>query len=578
MNAPLLRPRPLGQTLIEKGLISPDQLRIALLEQQRHPQPLGRLLTLLGFVPEAVLREALSETLGQRSIDPVRALVDGTALSLVPRELARRHRLLPLRYRPAPADGQPSLLTVAMADSGDIVAQDKIRAHVAAQTGIPVILEVLLAGDTEIDEAIDRHYGHELSIDGILREIETGTARERHAQAMPEEYDHPVVRLVDALLTDAVKREASDIHFEPEAGFLRIRYRIDGMLRLVRTLHHSHWPALAVRIKVMSGMDIAETRTAQDGHISLSVNGRPIDFRVSALPTIHGENMALRILDRQKGIVPLTGLGLPEGELRELQRLVTRPEGLILVTGPTGSGKTTTLYSLLGHIASECINIMTLEDPVEYPMPWIRQTSVGDVKFGFAEGVRAILRQDPDVILIGEIRDPETAEMAFRAAMTGHQVYATLHTNSALGAIPRLLDLGIPPDILTGNIVGIVAQRLLRRLCPHCRKAYPPGEEESLPMQRLGHASMPTHLYRAGTGCEHCDFQGYRGRVAVMELLRIDDEINALFARRATPHDILRTARARDFRSLAENGMAHVYEGTTSLEELGRVVDLSGYC
>ncbi|MCL2830767.1 MAG: Flp pilus assembly complex ATPase component TadA [Betaproteobacteria bacterium] len=577
MSAPLIQPLPLGQTLIEKGLISADQLRVALIEQQKHSHPLGRLLVALGFISEAVLREALSETLGRQSIDPVRALADSDALALIPHELARQYRLLPLRFRPATADGQPSLLTLAMADSSDIVAQDKIRAQAAARTGAPVALEILLAGDAEIDEAIDQHYGYELSIDGILREIETGATEAQAPRAAPEAYSHPVVRLIDALLTDAVKREASDIHFEPEAGFLRIRYRIDGMLRLVRTLHQSHWPALAVRIKVMSGMDIAESRTAQDGRISLAVNGRPIDFRVSALPTIRGENIVLRILDRQKGIVPLAGLGLPERERNELQRLVARPEGLILVTGPTGSGKTTTLYSLLGHIGDERINIMTLEDPVEYPMPWIRQTSVAEVKFGFADGVRAILRQDPDVILIGEIRDPETAEMAFRAAMTGHQVYATLHTNSALGAIPRLLDLEIPTDILVGNIIGIVAQRLLRRLCPQCRESSPPNEDESRLLRRLGQTALPDSLYRAGKGCEHCDFQGYRGRLAVMELLRIDSETDALLSRRAAPHEILQAARARGFRTLAENGMARVYEGATSLAELGRVVDLSGY-
>ncbi|PZR43751.1 MAG: secretion system protein E, partial [Stutzerimonas stutzeri] len=343
------------------------------------------------------------------------------------------------------------------------VALDKVRSQLNAELEI----ETLLAGESEIDRAIDQYYGYELSIDGILHEIETGEIDWKSLQSSSDEYSQPVVRLIDAILADAVKRDASDVHFEPEANFLRIRYRIDGMLRQIRALHKSYWPAMAVRIKVMSGMNIAETRAPQDGRINLVLSGRQVDFRVAAQPTIHGENVVLRILDRQKGIVPLEGLGLAEDHLDLLKLMIARPEGIILVTGPTGSGKTTTLYSVLNHINSEGVNIMTLEDPVEYPMALVRQTSVAEsAKLDFANGIRSMMRQDPDVILVGEIRDTDTAEMAFRAAMTGHQVYSTLHTNSAIGAIPRLLDIGILPDLMAGNIIGIVAQRLVRRLCP----------------------------------------------------------------------------------------------------------------
>ena len=319
-------------------------------------------------------------------------------------------------------------LTIAIADPNDIVALDKLRTLMPQE----LLIETLLAGESEIARAIDQYYGHELSIDGILHEIETGEIDYRSLGASADEYSQPVVRLVDALLTDAVKREASDIHFEPEANFLRIRYRIDGILRQIRALHKSYWAAMAVRIKVMSGMNIAETRAPQDGRISLNISGRQVDFRVAAQPTIHGENVVLRILDRQKGIVPLDRLGLDDRQLEMLKLMVARPEGIILVTGPTGSGKTTTLYSVLNHINQEGQNIMTLEDPVEYPMAMIRQTSVAEAaKLDFANGIRSMMRQDPDVILVGEIRDADTAEMAFRAAMTGHQVYSTLHTNSA---------------------------------------------------------------------------------------------------------------------------------------------------
>ena len=389
-----------------------------------------------------------------------------------------------------------------------------------------------------------------------------------------DEYSQPVVRLVDALLNDAVKRGASDIHFEPEHGFLRIRYRIDGVLRQIRSLHKNYWSAMVVRLKVISGMNIAETRAPQDGRISLSLSGRSVDFRVSAQPTTHGENIVLRILDRQKGIVPLEDLGLQEDELKMLRLMMARPEGIILVTGPTGSGKTTTLYSILNHVNTEGVNIMTLEDPVEYPMAMIRQTSINEVaKLDFASGIRSMMRQDPDIILVGEIRDADTAEMAFRAAMTGHQVYSTLHTNSALGAIPRLLDIGVLPDIMAGNIIGIVAQRLVRRLCPHCREPY---AADTLEMRLIGLSTdRPVQtLYRA-VGCDRCDYQGYRGRLAVMELMRMDADLDELIARRATFREIRNAARAKGFRALAEDGMRRVVEGVTSLDEIGRVIDLT---
>jgi type IV pilus assembly protein PilB len=381
------------------------------------------------------------------------------------------------------------------------------------------------------------------------------------------------VRLISALLADAVERAASDIHFEPEQNFLRIRYRIDGVLRQIRSLHKTYWPAMAVRLKVMAKMNIAETRAPQDGRISATMSGRVVDFRVASLPTTHGENIVLRILDRQKGIVPLDKLGLEDAALELLKRMIARPEGIILVTGPTGSGKTTTLYSILNHINSDGINIMTLEDPVEYPMTLIRQTSVSDAaKLDFANGVRALMRQDPDAILVGEVRDKDTAEMAFRAAMTGHQVYSTLHTNSAVGAIPRLLDIGIVPDVMSGNIIGIVAQRLVRKLCRTCRQSYDPEVKER---RVLGLTpAEPAVLYR-GVGCEQCDYQGYRGRQSILEILKIDGGLDELIARRATAREILTSARAKGFKTLADDGVRMVRAGHTSLDELMRVVDLT---
>ena len=380
--------------------------------------------------------------------------MDGDARQVIPQEFARRHRVLPIAF-----DLQEQILTVAITEVFNVVALDQLRATLGQQ----IKIKTVLAGEAQLEDHIDQFYGHELSVDGILREIETGEIDYQSLQAGGDEYQQPIVRLVGALLVDAVSARASDIHFEPEFAFLRIRYRIDGVLEQVRSLHKNYWPGIAVRVKVISGMNIAETRAPQDGRISLNLNGRPVDFRVATQPTIHGENIVLRILDREKSIISLDQMGLPKHIMSTLSLMLARPEGILVITGPTGSGKTTTLYSLLSQLNVESVNIMTLEDPVEYPVAMMRQTSVNEAaKMDFVNGIRSMMRQDPDIILVGEVRDQETAEMAFRAAMTGHQVFTTLHTNSALGAFPRLLDIGILPDIIAGNVIGVIAQRLVR--------------------------------------------------------------------------------------------------------------------
>jgi type II secretory ATPase GspE/PulE/Tfp pilus assembly ATPase PilB-like protein len=572
MNSPRTAPtgvapqakRHLGQILISQGILTEDQLRIALLEQLKTNQPVGKLLVNLGFVSEATLRDALSEKLGLQSVDLAQIVVDSAALKLIQREFAKRHNIFPVAL-----DREKRRLIIATANTNDIVAVDQVRAQLRGELEV----ELRLAGETEITRAIDQYYGHDFSIDGILHEIETGEIDFASLQTSGDAYSQPVVRLIAALLADAVDRAASDIHFEPEQNFLRIRYRIDGVLRQIRSLHKTYWPAMAVRIKVMAKMNIAETRAPQDGRISLSLTGRQVDFRVASQATTHGENIVLRILDRQKGIVPLDGLGLDPSQLAMLKKMIARPEGIILVTGPTGSGKTTTLYSVLNHINTDALNIMTLEDPVEYPMTLIRQASVGEsAKMDFANGIRSLMRQDPDIILVGEVRDEDTATMAFRAAMTGHQVYSTLHTNSALGAIPRLLDIGIVPDILAGNIIGVIAQRLIRRLCKHCKQPY---EASAAECKILGvRPDRAATLYRA-VGCDHCDYQGYRGRLAIMELLKLDGELDEMIARRVTARELLRGAIAKGFRTLADDGVRRVLDGSTALDELVRVVDLT---
>jgi type II secretory ATPase GspE/PulE/Tfp pilus assembly ATPase PilB-like protein len=563
-NAPVKRRR-IGELLVSKGVVSEDQVRIALIEQKRSREHLGKILVRLGFATEAIIRDVLGGALGYDSVDLSKVVVDADVVKLIPKEVARRYRMLALTYAE-----EERMLTVAMVDPYNVIALDQVR----AQLGGDVEVKALLAGEAEINKGIDQFYGFELSVDGILQEIETGEVDYQSLEVESDEYSQPVVRLVNALLSDAVKRGASDIHFEPEHDFLRIRYRIDGVLRQIRSLHRNYWAAIAVRLKVMAGMNIAEMRAPQDGRISLQVSGHAVDFRTSSLPTTFGENIVLRVLDRQKGIVPLDGLGLSESALTTLKLMMARPEGIILVTGPTGSGKTTTLYSMLNHLNSEMVNIMTLEDPVEYPMEMIRQTSVSDaVRLTFASGIRSLMRQDPDIILVGEIRDEETAEMAFRAAMTGHQVFSTLHTNSAIGVIPRLLEIGILPDIISGNIIGVIGQRLVRKLCVHCKQVYSPSKLEGQ-ILRLGSRSEAPPIYRAA-GCHKCDRSGYKGRLSLMELLRFDSQLDELVARKATMRELTAEARAKGFTTLAEDGIRRVLEGVTSMDEISRVMDLT---
>jgi len=432
----------LFEDLVSAGLLS------RLIQAKRSGDSLDKTLLRLGFITETLLNTAIVESdthIGRKaqSISLTGVLPDPEALLLIPCDVARRYGVIPVSLK-------NGLLVVATSDLYDLPARDQLQSLL----GGDVSLQLVLAGEREIAEASDRFYGFELSIDGILHEIETGEVV-YDTDNQYTDYHQPVVRLVDAILTDAVKHRASDIHFEPEAGFIRIRYRVDGVMRQIRSFHSDYWAAIVVRIKVLAELNIAESRAPQDGQLSMSVSGGEIEFRVSCLPTVHGENVVLRVLDRQKGIVSLEKLGLETKTLKQLCASMDRPEGLILITGPTGSGKTTTLYSMLNHKSDESINIMTLEDPVEYPTALLRQTSVNEqIKLDFSSGIKSILRQDPDVILVGEIRDSKAAEMVFRASMTGHQVYSTLHTNSAVGAISRLLDLG--SDVR--SVIGVVIE------------------------------------------------------------------------------------------------------------------------
>jgi len=550
--------------LIARGLITEDQLRIALIEQAIRKQPVGKVLVAMGFLSEAMLREALAADMGAEQVDLARVVPDGSALGLISRDFARSNLVFPVAV-----DGQSHTLKVAVTNPNDIVLLDRIRELLPSGYSVSPIL----GAEGDISAAIQQHYEYTWSIDGILHEIETGEIDTESLDAGGKDYSGPVVRLIDSILADAVQRRASDVHFEPEAGFLRIRYRIDGVLRQIRAIHQRHWSSMLLRLKIISGMNIAEQRAPQDGRCSLNVYGRTIDFRSAAQPTVHGENFVLRVLDRNAALVSLEHLGFEPEQLELIETMISRPIGILLVTGPTGSGKTTTLYSMLQRQNRVDVNIMTLEDPVEYPLPMVRQADLSTgIKMEFGSGIRSLMRQDPDIILVGEIRDQDTATMALRAAMTGHQVFSTLHTNSAVGALVRLSDLGVSPELLSGNLVGIIGQRLARRLCMHCRQPYD-IDADSARMVGIAHDAPPV-LYRP-VGCPQCEYQGFRGRIAIIETLRLDDELDEMIVRRATQWELLRAAQRKGFQPLANVALRRVARGDTSLEEAARVVDLT---
>ncbi|GAB6043737.1 GspE/PulE family protein [Endothiovibrio diazotrophicus] len=567
MNDPHLRPSagglaaegldPLARRLLQEGHLSSDQLRIAERERRQRGIPLARALSELELVGGDLLRRLRGEEAGLPTLALERLVADPEALARLPEALARRCRAVPVSI-----DGDR--LRLAMVDGRDLPALDRLHAHLAGCR-----LELFQADEAEVEAAIERLYGYAYRVEAILAELDGAGEGAASAGAARADHRHPVVRLVDALLGEAVAAGASDLHFQPERGALRIRQRVDGVLVDLRTLHAGLWPAMAVRLKVMGGLDIADVRTPREGRFSRLIHGRAMDLRVSSLPTLHGENLVLRLLDRERGIPPLEALGLEARDLEALRRLAARPEGMVLVSGPTGSGKTTTLYALLQGLDRDALNVMTLEDPVEYPLPGIRQSTIREgAGFGFADGVRALLRQDPDVILIGEIRDAGTAAMALRATLTGHRVYATLHAASAPAVVPRLTELGLSPGLLAEHLAGVLSQRLVRRLCLHCRRRYrADGAERAW-------AGGAEWLWRA-EGCERCAGRGYHGRVALLELLIPDEALAELLAYGAPPRELRRAAAACGYRTLAEAGRSRLRSGETSLAELARVVELA---
>ncbi len=550
------RKKLLGERLIEAGLITPDQLELALKEQRRTGERIGEILINLGFVTQELISSVLASEAGVVHVDLDDQLIQTEALKLVPESLCRKYKLIPLSV-------EGNRLTIAMANVFDVVAIDEVQ----NRTG--KVVDVVSATEPAIFKAIDKYYGTGVSIEEIIqksmRQVESGRVTDADLAE-----GAPIVRLVDQLFLEGVNLGATDIHFEPEKGVFRVRYRVDGYLRLGPSLPKTLQPAVVARIKIMANMNIAETRLPQDGKINFSVGRRRIDLRISTFPTIYGENVVVRILDKSKLVMGLDQLGFSEENLKIFKEEIVKPNGIILVTGPTGSGKTTTLYSAISYINSLEKNIVTLEDPVEYELPIIRQCQV-NVKAGltFATGLRSILRQDPDVILVGEMRDRETIEMAVRAALTGHLVFSTLHTNDAASAVPRMIDMGIEPFLVASSLNAVIAQRLLRLTCNNCREPYTPEEDVIV---AAGIEDLSGYRFERGAGCEACGNTGYRGRIGVFEILRVTSEVAKMIMDRKPSHEIVAQAKEEGFITMKEDGLKKVKAGLTTVEEVMRTV------
>ncbi|NBV06924.1 MAG: type II/IV secretion system protein [Proteobacteria bacterium] len=555
----------IGLKLLEQKVISDDQLEIATKERARlnNSQTIGAILVDLGFVSEGALSEILNESTGVTKFDIKSSIIDSRLVKKVPKDFAIHNKLIPISYT-------KESITIGMSDIFDIVAIDQLRRFFPPNFKI---IPVYIA-EVDILHAIDQYYDYEMSIEGILKEIENSKGNNINDESqLRGDYRSPMVRLVDAILTDAVHRGASDLHFEPEPLFLRIRYRIDGKMVQIRSIHRDYWSAIAVRLKILSGMNIAESRKSQDGHTNSEILGRKIDFRVSTQPTINGENIVMRILDEKQSIVSLEALGYNSSSHSLISKMLQKPEGVIIITGPTGSGKTTTLYTLLSMINTIDKNIMTLEDPVEYHIPLIRQSNIkADGNDGFAAGVKAILRQDPDVILIGEIRDKDTALTAIQAAMTGHQVFTSLHTNDALGAIPRLMNIGVPNYLMPGALIGVIAQRLARKLCVHCKKEQP---ADTFERRLLGPKRSNINKLFKAVGCNKCNNSGYKGRIAICEILMVERELDELISNAASRNEMIDHAIKKGFVPMIEDGLQKVVDGIIDLKELMRAVDMT---
>jgi type IV pilus assembly protein PilB len=565
-----LRGRPLGRILIKMGKLNRTQVGEALELQKKNGGPIGQILVNLGYVAEADVRIALAAQVGMEPVELARFDIPREIVSLVPNQMAHTYRIVPTDYEPT-----TKLLSIAVDDPANFQATDDLKTLLGFQ------VRAFICAPEDMSAALARFYPEdaEQSINQLINEI-AGDEDLSRFEGRGDSIDldelkdlvesNPVKKLLNLVLLQAIKDKASDIHFEPFEDEYKMRYRIDGVLyEMVPPPRHIAM-AIASRIKVMANLDIAERRMPQDGRIELQVGGNPVDLRVSVLPTMFGESVVMRVLDRGNVRLSLDRIGMRDDDLVVFRQLIDKPNGIIINTGPTGSGKTTTLYSALNELNTIDIKILTAEDPVEYDIDGLIQCQINtDIGLTFGKCLRSFLRQDPDVILVGEIRDLETAQIAIQASLTGHLVFTTLHTNDAPSAVARLVDLGVEPFLITATLEAIVAQRLVRRICENCKEEFHPTEEILMELD-LKVEETRGRVFMYGRGCDYCNSTGYRGRMGLFETMVINDEMRDLMMKHASSNILRNAARKAGMRSLREAGLLAIYEGHTSIEEVVR--------
>ena len=551
-------------TLVEKGVLTQDQVKVAETQANKTGDSVIDVLIQLNFVTDSVIHQIFENRNSEKDkVNLVDIIPDMELVNKIPTSFALEHKVLPISQ-------VGNIIKVATSNPYDIVLIDQISNLFGGKE-----IETIPYSEAELISAVDKFYKGNVIADlsSILSELEVNVDNVKNEDI--HEQNTPIVKFINAIIYEAIRCNASDIHIEPDEMFVRIRMRIDGVLINKTIVHKNYWSGICVRIKVLSGMNIAEQRKPQDGGMKMTIQGREIDFRVSAIPTIYGENIVIRVLDKTNSLTKLEDLGFNKQNLKIIDLAIKKPEGIIIVTGPTGSGKTTTLYSILALINNMEDNIMTLEDPVEYRLQLIRQSEMNDrAGFDFASGLRSLLRQDPDIIFLGEIRDKETAEIAVRASITGHQVFSTLHTNSALSAITRLIDIGIQSYMLSDCLTAVMAQRLVRKLCPDCKKE----ELMSLDMKKafMLDVNKDYKIYKA-CGCEKCHQTGYKGRIVIAEVLFIDNDVRDVIATNANMKTITEVAKSKGFIPMQKDAVVKIVKGITSWEEVQRVVDMTEY-
>ncbi|MCC0662868.1 GspE/PulE family protein [Clostridioides sp. ZZV15-6597] len=548
----------IGDKLVEKGYITEDQLKWALSEQKNSGKRLGEFLVQEGLIDSNLLISVLKELLDIESVFLEGTEIDTLATKMVPENICKRYTVFPFKI-----DGNK--ICLAMSDPQDREAVQDVR----RMSGKDV--EIFISSAEDINKAIGHAYAHSEINKAMTEYNKNKTGGIRETVILEEDVNAaPIVRLVNNILENAVRMEASDIHIEQSENYMRVRFRIDGMLREYMRMNSAPYKAVISRIKIMSDINISEKRIPQDGRIYLKVDNKPIDFRVSTMPTNRDEKIAMRVLDKSNFMVSKEVLGIDEHGSKIYDELINTPYGLILVVGPTGSGKTTTLYSMLNQLNTENRNLLTIEDPIEYELPGVNQSQINE-KAGltFASGLRAFMRQDPDIIMVGEIRDTETAEIAIRASLTGHLVLSTLHANTAVGAISRLLDMDVESFLITSSLLGVISQRLTRKICEYCRVSYEAdtGEKKALGID----INESVTIYK-GQGCERCNNTGYKGRLGIFEMLEITPEIKELIDSSANQREILKLAKKQGMVSLKEDIVKKVLGGKTTVEEMIRII------